>query len=81
MPGETLREQAQAVARDFRIGREADANAAFATWTDALLARLDPHALAGLGPALAEIHTAQRRGDTLRVADLLQHVVAPTLTG
>ncbi len=66
-------------ARDFRLAREAEANTAFARIVDALLEPSRASLLPRLAPFLTDMDAAQRRGDTLRVADVLEHVVAPLL--
>ena len=66
-------------ARDFRLAREAEANTAFARVVDALLESSRAAMLPRLAPFLSDMDAAQRRGDTLRVADILEHVVAPML--
>lgn len=69
-----------ACAHDFRLAREAEANTAFAKVVDALLEPSRAAILPRLAPFLNDMDAAQRRGDTLRVADVLEHVVAPMLS-
>lgn len=70
----------RATASSLRLGMEAQGNAAFVQLVDWLCA--GGGALARpLEPLLAEIVSAQERGDTLRVADLLEHELRPRLQG
>ena len=73
----------QRAARSFRLGMEAQGNAAFVAFVDALLPELARPARAALAAALApllpEVVAAQKRGDFLRVADLLEHELRPCL--
>jgi hypothetical protein len=58
-----------------RLGREAEGFALLARAVDALLAELaaDPRRAATLAPCVERMLAAQRRGDLLFVADLLEH--------
>ena len=75
---------AERAARAFRLGMEAQGNEAFVAFVDALSTELaNParaDAAAAIAPLLPEIIEAQRRGDFLRVADLLLHELAPRLS-
>lgn len=60
----------------FRLGREAEGNAAFARIIERLqaeLGRAGAEALAPLYPTFQAIVSAQERGDWLFVADLLEY--------
>ena len=63
---------------------KAQGNEAFVAFVDALSTELaNParaDAAAAIAPLLPEIIEAQRRGDFLRVADLLLHELAPRLS-
>jgi hypothetical protein len=66
----------------FRLGREAEGNAAFARFIERLQGELggaDPNALAPLFPTLQAIVSAQERSDWLFVADLLQYELGKML--
>lgn len=72
----TLHEELKSAADRFRLGREAEGNAALARLLDRLQAELadsGPNALAPLFPTFRAIMAAQERGDWLFVADLLEH--------
>jgi len=74
----------RAVAASLRLGMDAQGNAAFVGLVDWLVADAssEPAAAARLPqlePVLAEIVAAQERGDTLRVADVLEFVLQPRL--
>jgi hypothetical protein len=70
---------ARAIARQLRRAEEAEAAEALAAWTLHLEAEVAPQALVPLAAALGEVFAAQQRGDSLRVADVLEFVVAPGL--
>ena len=70
----------QAVAASLRLGMDAQGNAAFVELVDWLVSQ--PSAgdwLPALEPVLGQIVSAQERGDTLRVADLLEFELQPRL--
>ncbi len=68
-------------AEAYRLGEEATGSSHLADLVDLLagLAEQGDARVEALGPALDEIVGAQGRGDFLRVADLLEFVVGPTL--
>ncbi len=66
-----------ASARAFRLGHEAEGNRHLADLTTSLAASASHPVIAEIAPVLAEALAAQRRGDTLRVADLLEFLLAP----
>ena len=71
----------ETAARRLRLGEEAAGCAELERISDdlsALAARGDTR-IAGILPALADLVAAQGRGDFLRVADVLEFVVAPAL--
>lgn len=71
----------QQAARSFRLGEEAAGSGTLVRLVDAvgrLAARGDPR-VPTLVPVLEELLAAQRRGDFLRVADVLDFVLAEAL--
>lgn len=75
-----LAADARAIARRLRCAEETEAAEALAAWTLHLEAQVPSPALVALAAALGEVFAAQQRGDSLRVADVLEFVVAPALS-
>jgi hypothetical protein len=78
-----LSENARAVVLGFRLAEDAQANASLVSLIDALASALTrapllPHNARVL-PVLQEILDAQMRGDTLRIADLVEYELLPVL--
>ena len=74
-------ELAREAVHHLRLGEDGagwDALGRFADALGALAAVRDPR-LTALLPVLEEIFACQQRGDLLRIADLLEFVVLPTL--
>jgi len=70
----------QAVAASLRLGMDAQGNEAFVGLVDWLVSQPSAGAwLPALEPVLGRIVAAQERGDTLRVADLLEFELQPRL--
>jgi hypothetical protein len=78
-----LADACAAVAHEFRRGHDAAAGSRFAPVTAALDATLRAGVLdpAATEPVLLELLAAYERGDLLLVADVLEHVIAPSLRG
>ncbi len=64
-----------------RLGRDAEGWHALTQFLDGLVRAADPSALAAMAPWLLEAQQAQARGDTLRVADVLNGRIAPLCEG
>jgi hypothetical protein len=75
-----LATDARTIARHLRCAEDTEAAEALAAWTLQLEAQVGPQALVSLAAALGEVFAAQQRGDSLRVADVLEFVVAPALS-
>lgn len=80
---ESCRENLRRVASSWRLGCDAQANEAFLGVVDELAALLeaglDPDRAANLTALFPAIVAAQTRGDTITIADLLEHEVDPLL--
>lgn len=74
-----LAEKARETARRFRLGREAEGQSLFAGVLEGVTAIGGHPAIRALEPALLDMLNAQKRGDTLRLADVLEFVLAPAL--
>jgi hypothetical protein len=68
---------AVASAHAFRVGREAEGHQLLAGVIDGLAPQSTHAAIRAIEPALMELFAAQKRGDTLRIADVLEFVIAP----
>lgn len=78
----SIHDELAGASASFRLGREAEGNAAFARIIERLQAELgsgDPAALAPLLPTFETIVRAQERGDWLFVADLLEYQLGKML--
>jgi hypothetical protein len=78
----TIHDELNGAAALFRLGREAEGNAAFTRLIERLQAELggaDPGALAPLFPTFETIVRAQERSDWLFVADLLEYELGKML--
>ncbi len=73
---ESCRELIRRVAGAFRLGMEADGNAAFVSFVDCyipLLDKIPPQRAQVAQPLLQKIFTAQQNRDYLYLADLLEY--------
>ena len=81
MEANPLRERLLATTSAFRVGRTAEGNAALIEFIDlldkAIKGLQDPEVEKHLLPHITAIIQAQERGDTLRVADLLEYELQP----
>jgi hypothetical protein len=78
----SIHDELAAAAALFRLGREAEGNAAFTRIIERLQAEVgsgDPEALAPLLPTFESIVRAQERGDWLFIADLLEYELGKML--
>jgi len=79
----TTRQALLSAATSFRLGMNDQGNEAFILFVDGLTDWLRDPERGDLGrrlsPVLTEFVAAQMRGDYLRVADLLEHEVAPRI--
>jgi len=79
-PRHRCRDELRRATRSFRLGMDAQGNEAFVGFVDALETLLNQpgqdERVAAISPHLSPLIEAQQRGDTLRVADLLEHVIA-----
>jgi hypothetical protein len=76
LAGLSIHRELKGAADSFRLGREAEGNAALTRLIERLQAELGaagPDAMTPLFPTLRAIMAAQERGDWLFVADLLEH--------
>ena len=77
LSGPELARRAREAAAMLRLGRDAEGWHAFTQFLDALVRGVDPGVLAAMAPWLLDAQLAQTRGDTLRVADVLNARIAP----
>ncbi len=75
-----LEHLASEIVRLLRIGEEASAYGLYPEFIDALVRELEPEGLQRLEALIGAMLAAQEARNTVWLADLIQHVLLPSLT-